>query len=157
MKSKAESYYERTIGNAPPFARWPFRKLVAQKREWRVRASTSYIWISALEGKMTNVEVHSGVTPRSRRRGNRRSNARRVVFYLSLPPYRNYGVREVKSRFSDHRTLLDKCEIGIRFARERELAFCLVPELAGPLNARGVHVDDRHLLISTKEPSGTAS
>lgn len=157
MKPKAEKYYERMIGDTPPFSRWPFRQITAQRRKWRVRASSVYIWISALESKMTNVEVHSGTSLCTRRRGNRRSRTRRLVFYLTLPPYRNYSARAVKQRVDERRTLLDKCEIGARFATERGLTFCIIPELAQQVKERGLTINKRYLLTLRKASSGTES
>ena len=157
MRSKAEKYYESVIGDAPPFRRWPFRRLAVQRDRWRVRVSTEYVWVSALKSKLTNVEVHSGTSLRARRRGNRRSRARRVVFYLTLPPYRNYRVSSVKRLFSEQRTLLDKCETGARHALEHGLTFCVVPEIAAQLKDRGMTLDNRYLLTLPNESSGTDS
>lgn len=157
MRTKADKYYERVIGDAPPFRRWPFRRFAVQKESWRVRVATEFVWVSALSTKTTNVEVHSGVSLRARRRGNRRSRARRVLFYLTLPPYRNYRVDSVKRLISDQRSLLDKCEAGVRHALERGLTFCVAPEIAMQLRDRDLTLDDRYLLTLPNAPSGMES
>lgn len=160
MKLKADEYYAREIGrDSPPFARWRFRKMRAEARRWRTRVSTVYVSISALEGKIAGVEVHSGKSLRGRKRGNRRARARRLLFYLTLPPYRNFRTRAVKALICEARSALDKCEAGARYATERGLTFCLAPDLARAVEERGeLAIPPRcYLLTSTNEASGTAS
>jgi len=157
MRPKAERYYRRLLSDAPPFERWPFRLMTAQKARWRTRASTVYVSIVSPESKPAGAEVHSGASLKDRKRSTRRSRARRLLFYLTLPPYRNYRSSEVKARISEGRTALDKCEIGLRFALERDLTFGVAPEIAAQIEERGARIADRHLLTSAKAVSGTRS
>lgn len=157
MRPKAQKYYEALLSDAPPFERWPFRRMAAQKARWRTRASTVYVSVTALEGKPAGAEVHSGATLRNRRRGPRRSRARRLLFYLALPPYRNYSSGAVKARVCEGRSVVDKCEIGVRFALDRELTFCVAPEIAAQVEGRGARVAARHLLTFANGASGTLS
>lgn len=162
MKLKSEKYYQRLVGDEPPFRRWPFRRMSANRSKWRIRTSTVYVWINALENKMMNAEVHSGANMLVKRRNNKRSKPRRVLFYLALPPYRNYSTSSVKNLVRAERTLIDKCHFGARYAMERGLSFCIVPELARQLEDRGLKVDDRYLLMlrnasSPSEAYGTSA
>jgi hypothetical protein len=149
MTLKAEKFYRRTIGDSPPFRRWPFRAMAANRERWRIRASTTYVWINALDSRSASAEVHSGTRLHSKRRINKRSKPRRLLFYLALPPYRNYSTASVKNRMLAERTLTDKCMFGARYALDRGLCFCVLPEIAEQLRGRGLHVDDAYLLMPT--------
>ena len=167
MRSKAEKYYERVIGgDEPPFQRWPFRRVIAEKRIWKTRISTVYIWIDAIDKKLLNTQVHSGTTIRTRKKSNRRSRPRRMIFYMMLPPYRNYSSNKVKQILTRALTTNDRCMTGMNFANKRALGFRIAPEIAkalikqDPLLGGGGGKKDllqHHLLADTNESSGIDS
>lgn len=146
MKEKAERYYRSILGDSPPFARWPFAEIRASENAWKIRTSTVFVFISALESRLGNVEVHSGAMMRGRRKISKRARPRRVLFFIELPPYRNFSARTVKEAIQSERTLIDKCDRGAKFAADRCLGFCVVPEIAEILRARGARIGEREVL-----------
>lgn len=157
MKSKAEKYYRSILGDSPPFGRWPFREMRASERAWRIRTTSVFVFITALESRLSGVEVHSGSSMRNRKKVSKRARPRRVLFFVVLPPYRNYSARTVKGAIQAERTLLDKCDRGVRYASDRCLIFRIAPELADSLRPRGVDVDERHLLSPRNAASSSSS
>jgi hypothetical protein len=146
MRSKADRFYARHLRDEPPFERWRFWELEARRPAWRARASTAYVSVTSLESRLAAAEVHSGVSPRPRRKSNKRARARRVVFWMILPPFRNYGVRDVKRELAAPRGAVDKCEVGLAYATRRHIGYRVTEDVARALRARGVSVPQRFVV-----------
>jgi len=154
MKSKAEKYYAKVIGkDGPPFKKWPIRQMIAQKRKWKIRISTVYIWIDTAEKKMINTEVHSGPVINTRNKSKRRTRTRQIIFYMSLPPYRNYGSARLKREILHEKSLTDRCETGIKIAISKGLPFRIIPAMKKKMKSRNLNVDESHFLRLVNDPS----
>ncbi|HKZ39697.1 MAG TPA: hypothetical protein VJ044_01975 [Candidatus Hodarchaeales archaeon] len=103
-----------------------------------------YVSVSAFDRKTnTGIEIRSGTRLHSTpppSSSNKRTKTKKLLFYLILPPYRNYSSRDITNLVRAEKSLLDKCHKGASYALECGLNFWISPEIAQTLlSERGFH------------------
>lgn len=132
IKQKIDTYLDIKFGRDPlsMFYTWNFDQMVSESRLWMVKKECLYIYIIANHCPKRRLHAMVGCTGNLARRllqcngvikggpqGTRKAaGSWKLIFWLRIPPIRNYSSKTIKSMISEKRGWKSKCHAGIVIA-----------------------------------------
>lgn len=130
MESKARQYLMTKLEEDPCefFGKWDLNKIRADVDEWKFRQGTVFVYVGASKTKTPHTKV-GGFKVNKRRGATHQWNK---LFWVALPPYRNFTVQDLKDTGRQGRGWSSRCTRMAEFAIKNGLDWAASKELLNP-------------------------
>lgn len=124
---------------------WDFEKIERDYFQWRIpiRWLSVYVLVNECDQRGTHTRIgcvdirnlkkridqHNGLIPGGPSETKRGEGRWKPMFYLIIPPYRNYSSKEIKNQGRNGRGWQSRCEKTLEIAIERGLEFKISSEV----------------------------
>lgn len=132
IKQKIDTYLDQKFGKEPlnMFYSWNFDQMVSESRQWMIKKECLYIYVIANHCPKRRLHARVGCTGNLSMRllqcngvikggpqGTKKAaGSWRLIFWLRIPPIRNYSSKSIKAMISEKRGWKSKCYAGISIA-----------------------------------------